>query len=679
MKYRPEVDGLRAIAVLAVFLYHLGDKSASGGLVGVDVFFVISGYLITTLVYTERKTGRFSLTGFYVRRIKRIAPALLATILLVMGAGYLILGPDDYDALARSSLFALAGASNFFFWQNTGYFDAAAETMPLLHTWSLGVEEQFYVVWPGLLILLWRIFGNTRNSLLTALLMLIAASLAAYLLLNSTYPKLAFYMPFSRAWEFALGGVIAFLPEIANKRFARVKKLLPGLGILLIGGAVLQFRSPVDFTGDKVVAAAIGAFLIIYAVEAKSLSYQVLSSKPLVFIGKISYSLYLCHLPLIVLWKDYAGVREIQREYHLLFIAVAVVISWLSWRYIEQPCRRAQWRWKAVFSAFCAGELAMGCLCAAVVVTQGTAARAQVAVQGIRSLEAMWDWTCPSYHTLGGSALCTGGVAWDSATAHAVIWGDSNAGHFMPLLDVVARQQNVSISLLAACSPIIAFGYAIQANMPATYMAECDELNHSTIDLLKSSDISLVILAAAWARVTPMLYKTAGDRLGMDTGLMAMAAALNRLLPQISAAGRTVAIISQVPNWFADPIPCIIAVQTRLLRSASFRQTCRDKIDHLDKAYFLQFQKQTDDLLRSFNGKYGTVVLSPADSLCSAQSCAAIVDGEFIYRDEGHFRRDLKEQTKEDLANLLHFSDLMALAKKAREGTAGSPVLGTAN
>jgi len=134
MKYRAEIDGLRAISVLSVFLFHLGDKSASGGLVGVDVFFVISGYLITTLIYTESKNDQFSLASFYVRRIKRIAPALLTLILMVMATGYLILAPGDYDVLARSSLFALAGASNFFFLNHTGYFDAAAETMPMLHT-----------------------------------------------------------------------------------------------------------------------------------------------------------------------------------------------------------------------------------------------------------------------------------------------------------------------------------------------------------------------------------------------------------------------------------------------------------------------------------------------------------------------------------------------------------------
>lgn len=233
MKYRAEIDGLRAISVLSVFLFHLGDKSASGGLVGVDVFFVISGYLITTLIYTESKVDRFSLTAFYVRRIKRIAPALLTLTLVVMATGYLILAPGDYDVLAQSSLFALAGASNFFFLNYTGYFDATAEMMPMLHTWSLGVEEQFYVVWPGLFIVLWKIAEKKRICMLTSIFVLIAVSFVTYLVINNTNPKVAFYMPYTRAWELALGGIIPFLPEITNTGFSRFKKILPWIGLCL--------------------------------------------------------------------------------------------------------------------------------------------------------------------------------------------------------------------------------------------------------------------------------------------------------------------------------------------------------------------------------------------------------------------------------------------------------------
>ena len=266
-KYRPEIDGLRAISVLSVFLFHLGSKAASGGFVGVDVFFVISGYLITTLIHAEREAGRFSLTSFYTRRVKRIAPALLAAICLTIAVGYLILTPGDYELLARSGLFALGGASNFYFLANTGYFDPRAETMPLLHTWSLGVEEQFYLVWPSLLLVLGRLTAQRKPLIAASLLALMAVSWAVYVLTYRVAPETAFYMPYTRAWEFALGGLIAFVPAIARFRHHPICKYLPWAGIVLIDVAVFQFRSPVDFTGNKVTAAAIGAFLIIYATE----------------------------------------------------------------------------------------------------------------------------------------------------------------------------------------------------------------------------------------------------------------------------------------------------------------------------------------------------------------------------------------------------------------------------
>jgi peptidoglycan/LPS O-acetylase OafA/YrhL len=656
MKYRPEIDGLRAISVLSVFLFHLGDRFAAGGFVGVDVFFVISGYLITTLIYTERKGDRFSLVSFYVRRVKRIAPALLTMILATISAGFLILSPGDYALLARSSLFALGGASNFFFLENTGYFDAEAATMPLLHTWSLGVEEQFYVVWPSLWLVLWTLSRKTKISMLVSIAILIAISLAGYLLTTATDPKTAFYMPYTRAWELGLGGIIPFLPEIKSRSFYLLKAILPWLGIILIGAAVLQFRAAANFTGIELLASAVGAYLIIYATEPNSFIYQILSSKPLVFTGKISYSLYLYHFPMIVLWKHYAVTTTIPREYFWVFIVVAVLISWLSWRYIEQPCRRAKWTWKTVFPVFIALELMAGSVCGVLLITDGAAARIPESVLPMSSLDAMWDWPCPSGHVFRRIDRCTGGAAWDSATAHAVIWGDSNSVHFMPLLDSAARQQGVSISNLYTCAPTVATGYAPRGS--AASMEDCDRKHHEALAELSSDDVSLVILAAAWSLGVPRQY-----------GLSTLKEALDRLLSKISTAGRTVVILAEVPKWFDDPIPCIMTVETRLLRSPSSRRRCRDQINSFDKSHFEQFQKATDDMLRSFDGKDGVIVWSPVDGLCSDQSCATVVDGEFIYLDDDHLRTNLKEQTNLDLAKMLRFDDLMKLAKRKPDRT----------
>jgi peptidoglycan/LPS O-acetylase OafA/YrhL len=651
MKYRAEIDGLRAISVMSVVLFHLGSEAAPGGFVGVDVFFVISGYLITSLIYSERTAGRFSLVSFYVRRIKRIAPALLVTVLATIAAGYLVLSPGDYELLARSSLYALGGASNFFFANNTGYFDPEASTMPLLHTWSLGVEEQFYVVWPGLLLILWRLSKRTRISLLASVSVLIAASLAAFHLTNITDPKAAFYMPYTRAWELGLGGIIPFLPRIAGRLWSYLKTLLPWLGLGLIGAAVLSFAAETASTWIAITSAALGGFFIVYATEPHSFVYRILSSAPFVFIGKISYSLYLFHFPMIVLWKHYAVTSTISSAHYSVFILAAIVLAWLSWRYIEQPCRRSKWNWKTVFPVFIAAESLVGSVCGLVAITDGAVARIPQSIRPMRSLEAMWDWPCPTEHVFRRASRCTGGTAWGDAAAHAVIWGDSNSVHFMPLLDSAGRNEGVSISNLYTCEPTVATGYAPRGS--TAIMEDCDRKHRDAIEDLGSNDISLVILAAAWHNGIPRWYT-----------LSTLKEALKRLIIEISAPGRTIVILGEVPKWSDDPLPCIMTLRTGLLRSVSSRRLCRDQISGFDKSFFKQAQKSADDMLRSLGVKDGVIVWSPVDSLCSDRSCATEVDGEFIYLDDDHLRINLQKQTNHDLAQMLGFNALMRLAKK---------------
>jgi peptidoglycan/LPS O-acetylase OafA/YrhL len=666
VRYRPEIDGLRAVSVLSVFLFHLGDKVgfgkyfgvAPGGYVGVDIFFAISGYLITSLIRSERQRGEFSLVSFYVRRVRRIASALLVMMLATIAAGYLVLAPGDYELLARSGLYALAGASNFFFFSNSGYFSPLADTMPLLHTWSLGVEEQFYIVWPGLLIVLTSLSVKTKIPMLVFISAIVATSLTVFLLAGE---KDAFYMPYARAWELGLGAAIAFLPEITGERFARLKKILPWLGLALIITAVSGFNFAVDQIGRRTVASTIGAFFIIVAIEPKTSLHRILSSAPFVFVGKISYSLYLWHFPVIVFWRWYSGEATISPVYFGPFIVSVTALSWLSWRYIEEPCRRATLTWQPVFSAFIVAALAVGCACWAVVATQGGLARIPESMMPLRSRAAMWEWPCSSGQSVEGLNLCTGGAPWDSAAAHAVIWGDSNAQHFMPLLDVAGRQQNVSISLINYnCAPIVAIGYVEIGS--ATYAKECDAGQKAALAALQSKEFSLVILSAAWSTLA-----RAVDRLGTANGASTLKAAFTRLIPQVSTAGRVVTIMSEIPKWFKDPVPCIFTLKTDLLRSHSSREMCQDQISRFDRSYFQRTEKDTDDMIRSLNGQNGAVVWPMVDNLCSGQSCTTTVDDEFIYYDSAHLRRNLKEQTKRDLTAMLHFAELLELAKNKRD------------
>jgi hypothetical protein len=222
----------------------------------------------------------------------------------------------------------------------------------------------------------------------------------------------------------------------------------------------------------------------------------------------------------------------------------------------------------------------------------------------------------------------------------------------MPLLDIAGRDQDVSIANLYGCAPVVATGYFVYDS--TSFMAECDRKNSDALREVNNKSVNMIILAASWANV------------GREK-LPELKTALNRLLAEISTAGKTVVILAEVPKWANDPIPCVIAIETHLLRSASFRSACQDAIETFDRTFFDKFQKSTDEILRLFNGKYGVIVWSPVDDLCSTRTCTALVDGEFIFSDGRHLRQNLKEQTKRDFARMLHFDELMRLAKRKRE------------
>ena len=336
MKYRSDIDGLRAVAVLPVLLYHVGLPGVSGGYVGVDVFFVISGFLITKIITGDIEAGRFSFLDFYERRIRRLFPALFSVIIASGILGSLILYPKDFVDFSASVVSSTLFYSNLYFSQTADYFGGRADTKPLLHMWSLAVEEQFYIFFPILLIAVSRWFGKRWMTVLA-----IGAALSFTL---STWgvshaPGLTFYLLPTRAWELALGAMLA-LPNAATLRSPLLREAAAGLGLLLIGWAVFTYDGETPFPGPAAALPCVGAALIIWAGSQHATAVgRVLSSRPVVFIGLISYSLYLWHWPLIVFLK-YWSAEPLALPQQLGLIAVSILIAWLSWRYIEQPFRK---------------------------------------------------------------------------------------------------------------------------------------------------------------------------------------------------------------------------------------------------------------------------------------------------------------------------------------------------
>lgn len=303
-KYRPDVDGLRAISVLAVLIFHY-DLGAPGGFVGVDVFFVISGYVITMKIYAEMQRGEYTIAGFYDGRVRRILPAALLTIVTTLATGYFLLLPDEFTDLGNSAAYAAAGLANFWFWEVTGgYFDKSADMMPLLHMWSLGIEEQFYIVWPVLLALTIRFSGQSTRWIVAVLVLIIAGSFAASVSAVPGNAHSAFYLLPYRAWELALGALLAFAPAIQNRP---ASEALSVIGLGLIGYAIFGLTSTSAFPGANALWPCLGAALFMARPGVHVPVFnRLLSTRIPVFLGKISFSLYLWHWPLIVLGRQWA-------------------------------------------------------------------------------------------------------------------------------------------------------------------------------------------------------------------------------------------------------------------------------------------------------------------------------------------------------------------------------------
>jgi len=353
VKYRPDIDGLRAVAILSVMAFHIWPWRVSGGFIGVDVFFVISGYLISSILFSEIASNRFSVLAFYERRIRRIFPALFAMLIVVSAVISFFLLPNELIEYAKSVISATTSTSNFYFSGHSGYFEAPM-SKPLLHTWSLAVEEQFYLTFPMLLLLTRRLASRFLKH---AVVLLFSLSLAASIVAVRYSPNTAFYMPYTRAWELLLGTLLSLrlFPRLPQA-WLRNAVTLAGMG--LIAYSALRYLSQTPFPGLAALAPCGGAALIIGAGESgRTLVGRALSWRPVVFVGLISYSLYLWHWPVLILSDLGLSVNLrgalsygplalwLQRSSLLARFVISMLLGILSWRFVERPFRRSSsWR-----------------------------------------------------------------------------------------------------------------------------------------------------------------------------------------------------------------------------------------------------------------------------------------------------------------------------------------------
>ncbi len=344
MKYRPEIDGLRAIALIPVILYHAGFELFSGGYVGVDVFFVISGYLITTIILSELKEERFSIIRFYERRARRILPALFFVMIISFVFAWAWFLPKELKAFSKSLVAITLFSSNILFWRDSGYFAAPSEFNPLLHTWSLSVEEQYYVIFPIALLALWR-FGRKKIVIVLTITAMLSFSIAQWW--SATHPNAAFYLLPSRGWELLIGALVSLYLFSENKKQIEKNTYIQSeisaiLGLVLILFSVFLYTKNTPFPSAYALVPTIGTALIIIFGSQKTRIGRFIGNKYFVGIGLISYSAYLWHQPIFV-FARIKGITQSNKPELIALSLLSLILAYISWRFIEKPFRSSQY------------------------------------------------------------------------------------------------------------------------------------------------------------------------------------------------------------------------------------------------------------------------------------------------------------------------------------------------
>ena len=657
LKYRPEIDGLRTIAVIPVILYHAGLSIFQGGFVGVDVFFVISGYLITTILIGDLERNEFSILRFYERRARRILPALFTVVLCSIPPAWLALDPARFTDFSESILATILFASNFLFWMEAGYFDEDVENKPLLHTWSLAVEEQYYIFFPVMLFLLWR-YGRRSTLGMIILLTVISFGLCLWGARNAS--SATFYLLPFRMWELFVGSICAFWATSA--RSMRGNEAMAGLGLALVVASIFLISSDMPFPGAVTLGPVLGTALIILFARSGTLVARVLSLRVMVGIGLISYSLYLWHQPIFSLARirlnngNPLSLREM-----IVLVVLTFVLSYLTWQFIEQPFRKRRGNGLRVFEARPHLFAASGA---------GMAIFAAFGVFGVASDGAALRYP-PNYATLVASFDDRSGLpckfepnlpipashpaeqcmvtAGDGSGDTVMILGDSHGWAMSHELSaaLVEAGLNAYVMTYAACPPVPGM-YILEADRPG----ECNRFITETLDWAKASGIRQIIVAARFqshihgsgfdngeggvetaagpARAIDATWDGTGRIPPREDRLARIRAALPERLAAMSLDFDLI-VLEPIPEagWHVPRRGMEIIERTETL-------------PHLTTSYDAvraRTEPVHEMLQEIYTHEHGHVEIVPVEDLfCDADTrrCDNIVDGQVLYYDDDH-------------------------------------------
>ena len=632
-RYRPDIDGLRAIAVIPVVLFHAGIPLFRGGFVGVDVFFVISGYLISSLILPELMEGKFSILTFYERRIRRIFPAVFGLMLVSLVVGYWLLLPQPFVEFSKTALATTFFASNVLFWRQAGYFDAPGESKPLLHTWSLAVEEQFYILFPLFLMMVVR-WRRHRLKWLTAGAALLSFVVSVY---GVAYkPSAAFYLAPTRAWELLIGALLAmgvFRRELSGSTSAAL-----GLtGLVLIGYAVFAFSSLTPFPGASALVPCLGTALVIYSGMASGNAVtRLLSFRPIVFIGLISYSLYLWHWPLLV-WTKFYLSRSLKPTEAIGIALGSILLALLSWKFIEQPFRQRELASsrKAIF--------AFGAVCMTLVASlslwvwfgNGFPNRMPPEAVNVSAVSAECAKPRDHCNSLGHrdvhlNNLCLLGTAMNP---EFLLWGDSHAENLRESFGQAAKLIGISgvQATRAGCPPML--GVA-RKDLPPS---QCVEFNEAVLRVAANSSVKKVVLVARWAfwaEGTRYLHEQGANpklinkqNLAADSSTQyVFKEGLDRLLSALSALGKEIVIVASIPEVGWD-VPTVLGMELWQGREIHAEPAL---------AEYWSRNRFVFELFTKLQPTYNFKLIFPHEVLCDTRLCRVTVNQQPLYCDTNH-------------------------------------------
>lgn len=671
LQYRPDIDGLRAVAVVPVVLFHAGASIFGGGYVGVDVFFVISGYLITSIIASEIDVGSFSIAIFYQRRIRRIFPALIAVLLFCITVGYFILTPRDYQNLGESILAASLFVSNIFFWKATGYFSAPSSEMPLLHTWSLAIEEQFYVFFPIFLYILSRYFSRVRNRAVIAVC--VASFVVATILINYK-PSATFFLGFSRAWELLIGCLIA-LGAIRPVRSAVVNYASALFGLVCVVVPMFMYSASTTFPGVSALPPVVGTGLLIWSGQNRTPIHSLLSTRPFVAIGKASYSLYLWHFPLLAFGK-YLTLRQVGAYTTAAICVASLTISFLSLQFIERPFRRPSRPVRV-------GRLVTVAVTVMVLVTisggavyfnNGLPERLDAAAKQLIAAEDdvhKHHLECMSVERIvTPQHACHLGAG--NAVPSVLLWGDSHAAVTATALQFAAARHGASFLFAASVDCPIGIGFSISIRGAPAFVNTpgykyCGHYNADMLKLaLQNQNIKTVVLSSRWTNwrigepgaldekpVDIRLKDSAGAAISAQDNKRIFAAGFESLIKRLTAAGKTVWIVGPIP------LPNVRVPQALFVKRFGLVKL---KLD----INYNAFQAQNAWILSFFERvarDYPVQFIWPDVALCHQGVCKVSDEGRPLYFDDNHLSVFGAEKTSYlyDVIFMQRFSNPLSL------------------